>query len=286
MEQVTSTSGKSLTIVNCTGKPLVYGKDYWVAVIARDNASNYDKSFATCGPVRTYEDMNVTLDEGWNLKSVPKKLAASYDCPESVFGEGSTVLYWDGSCWQFPDTIDPCKGYWVYAKEPCTNNVKLKGMSSDCANPDVPASLTLTPGWHMIGHTSGYSAPWQMTLTSLSDSGNVLNGLLTVNSYKFSNLITYGGSEGWGGIIPENTDSMDTGDLQYMNGADSLPVRALQSGGYMVPGQGYWIFMKNGGAYASIENVYNPNIGQNTNNGTDNGDFPENFDPNDQSTWG
>ena len=96
-----------------SGKPLVYGKDYWVAVIARDNASNYNSAFSCVGPVQTYEDMEITLNEGWNLKSVPKSLVAS-TVRASVFGEGSTVLYWDGSCWQFPDTIEPCKGYWVY----------------------------------------------------------------------------------------------------------------------------------------------------------------------------
>lgn len=266
MELVESTSNTSLTIVNCTGKSLVYGKDYWVAVVARDNATNYDKCFSMCGPVQTYEDMNITLNEGWNLKSVPKSLAASYNCPETVFGKNSTVIYWDGSCWQFPETIEPCKGYWVYTKEPCTTNVKLKGMPS--GNPDVPSSLTLKPGWNMIGHTSTYCAPWNMTLSSLSDfSGNILNGILSVDSYKFSNLITYSNGEGWGGIIPEMTDSMSTGYPKYVSGTECLPVGALQTDGYMVPGQGYWIFMKDDGTYASIESVYNLNILQDTYSG-------------------
>ena len=268
MELVESTSNTSLTIVNCTGKSLVYGKDYWVAVVARDNATNYDKCFSMCGPVQTYEDMNITLNEGWNLKSVPKSLAASYNCPETVFGKNSTVIYWDGSCWQFPETIEPCKGYWVYTKEPCTTNVKLKGMPS--GNPDVPSSLTLKPGWNMIGHTSTYCAPWNMTLSSLSDfSGNILNGILSVDSYKFSNLITYSNGEGWGGIIPEMTDSMSTGYPKYVSGTEYLPVGALQTDGYMVPGQGYWIFMKDDGTYASIESVYNLNILQDTYSGNE-----------------
>jgi len=279
MEKVVSTSDKNLTIVNCTGKPLIYGKDYWVAVIARDNASNYEKSFSMCGPVQTYEDMDIMLDEGWNLKSVPRKLVESNACPESVFGNGSTVIYWDGSCWKFPDTIEPCKGYWVYTKEARLNSVKLKGMSSDSANPDVPPSLTLTPGWHMIGHTSTYAAPWQLTLASLNSFNSVLG-----SDYKFSNIITYGGSEGWGGIIPDASNNM-TGEVKYVNGTDSLPVAALQTDSYMVPGQGYWIFIKNEGIYASIENVYNPYVGQETDDDTDNGTLPDNFDPFDQSTW-
>jgi len=37
------------------GKCLVYGKDYWVAVIALDRAGNYADCFAVCGPVQKLE---------------------------------------------------------------------------------------------------------------------------------------------------------------------------------------------------------------------------------------
>jgi hypothetical protein len=37
----------------------------------------------------------------------------------------------------------------------------------------------------------------------------------------------------------------------------------------MVPGQGYWIFMKDDGTYASIESVYNLNILQDTYSGNE-----------------
>jgi len=232
------------------GKDLVYGKDYWVAVIARDNASNYNSDFSKCGPVQTYEDMNMTLEEGWNLKSVPKALVASKACPEDVFGDGSTVLYWDGSCWQFPETIEPCKGYWVYAKEPLMTSVKFKGMPNG-ANPDVPASLELTQGWHMIGHTKTSPVEWPTTLASLSDS--ILGTTISPN-FKFSNLITYSQDEGWGGIISDQYLNTNAGG-SYINSDDPMPVGALQSENFMVPGQGYWIFMKDKGTYASIENV-------------------------------
>jgi hypothetical protein len=146
--------GKSLfmNIGTYGGKPLVYGKDYWVAVISLDVAGNYDCNM--CGPVQTYEDMNITLDAGWNLKSVPKRLATFNADTCSAFGDDSTVIYWNGSCWEFPKKIEPCKGYWVYSPEACETNVKLKPMPIDSASPDVPPSLDLAPGWQMIGHTS------------------------------------------------------------------------------------------------------------------------------------
>lgn len=255
-QKLENSSVTDLCIEAIDGKDLVYGKDYWVAVIARDNASNYNSDFSKCGPVQTYEDMAITLEEGWNLKSVPKALVASNACPEDVFGSGSTVLYWDGSCWQFPETIEPCKGYWVYTEEPLITNVKFKGMSSNGANPDVPASLELTAGWHMIGHTSSYYAPWSTTLSSLND-------FEALGDYRFSNLMTYGSTEGWGGIIPSMSDSIignGSTSLQYISGTDPRPVGALQTDGCMVPGQGYWIFMKDKGTYASIENSYKPDL--------------------------
>jgi hypothetical protein len=226
------------------GKPLFYGKDYWVAVIALDRAGNYDDCFAMCGPVQTYEDMTITLDAGWNLKSIPKRPAAFNADTCSVFGKDSTVIYWDGACWQFPQTIEPCKGYWVYTPEACETNVKFKPMPISSATPDVPASLDLAAGWQMIGHTSTQPVHWSETLGSLQSDKIIAN-------YKFSNIITYSHNEGWGGTI-------NLGFLDLFTQPDSeipYPVETLESSGAMVPGQGYWIFMKEDGTYASIESV-------------------------------
>jgi hypothetical protein len=245
-----------LFIEEYRGKPLVYGKDYWVAVIARDDANNYNEEFSICGPVQTYEDMNITLEKGWNLKSVPKRLADFNEGPESVFGEGSTVIYWDGEYWQFPETIEPCKGYWVYSPEACITNVKFKPMSFDSTTPDVPASLDLPRGWQMIGHTSTKPAAWATSLASLRDE---------FIDYKVSNLITYSQNEGWGGIIPSmgpissmimQNESTPAGGEFFDDKLNPSPVKTLQYEGYMVPGQAYWVFVKNEGTYASIDSVY------------------------------
>lgn len=238
--------GKSLfmNIGEFNGEPLVYGKDYWVAVVALDRAGNYDKCFAKCGPVQTYEDMNLALDEGWNLKSIPKRLAKFNADTCSVFGKDSTVIYWNGSCWEFPKTIEPCKGYWVYTPKACENNVKFKPMSIDCTNPDVPPCLDLDCGWQMIGHTSTVPVNWAETLGSMK--GPLVD-------YKFSNLITYSHSEGWGGC------SVSLGLIDLLSAEEPeeipCPVEFLETDGLMVPGQGYWVFMKEDGTYASVESV-------------------------------
>ena len=248
MEKVKSTSDTSLHIEKYGGKPLEYGKDYWVAVIARDNLGNYNKCFvAICGPALTYEDMNITLDPGWNMKSVPKRLLESNSSPESVFGKNSTILYWNGTSWEVPKTIEPCKGYWVFSPEAFENNVKFKPMPSNNASDDLPVSLDLAPGWQMIGSTSMQPVAWSTTLASLKNSHT---------DYEFSNLVTYSHNEGWSGVIPElgltpmtdgNGSVTSNGDL--INDSDPRPVGMLQSEGMMIPGQGYWVFMSKEGTY-------------------------------------
>ena len=270
MKKVKSTSDTSLYIEECGGKPLVYGKDYWVAVISRDNAGNYNKCFvAICGPVQTFEDMNVTLDQGWNLKSVPKRLLASNASPESVFGKGSTVLYWNGKCWKSPETIESYKGYWIYSPEAFENNIKFKPMSFNNTTPDVPASLNLVPGWQIIGSTSTQPASWSTTLASLKDP---------IIEYKFSNLVTYSHHEGWSGTIPElglanmliGGGSATSGRV-LINYSGSGPAGTLQYKGMMVPGQGYWVHMNKEGTYDSIESVYDRQNSSESDGTVDNG---------------
>jgi len=59
MEKIGSTSDTSFYIDEYGGEPLADGKDYWVAVIARDNAGNYNNCFVSIyGPVQTCGDLN------------------------------------------------------------------------------------------------------------------------------------------------------------------------------------------------------------------------------------
>ncbi len=137
--------------------------------------------------------MNITLDQGWNMKSVPKRLLDIRFVSRIRFWQNSTILYWNGTSWEVPKAIEPCKGYWVYSPVAFENNVKFKPTSSDDASQDAPESLDLAPGWQMIGSTSTQPVAWSTTLASLNDS---------LTDYKFSNLITYSHNEGWNGIIP------------------------------------------------------------------------------------
>jgi hypothetical protein len=179
--------------------------------------------------------------------------------PESVFGKNSTILHWNGTHWDVPKTIGPCKGYWVYSPEAIENNIKFDPLWSNNTTPDVPVSLNLSTGWQLIGSTSTQPVPWSITLASLKDS---------LGNYNFSNLITYSHSEGWSGIIPEfglvnfingggpliSSESLINDSI---NDSDSGPAGALRYEGIMVPGQAYWVYMTNAGTYESIEGKLN-----------------------------
>ncbi|MGE5465449.1 MAG: hypothetical protein ACM3QR_00055, partial [Syntrophothermus sp.] len=252
MEKVKSTSETECLIEKYDEEPLDYGKDYWVAVIARDKSGNYNKCFiAVCGPVQTYEDMDIKLDAGWNMKSVPKKLLESNLSPKAVFGKNSTVLYWTGTAWEVPDSIEPCKGYWVYSPESFVNNVKFKPETSDNESDGLDESLNLSTGWHMIGPTSMQPEEWSTVLASLENSDN---------DYKFSNLITYSFKESWNGLnpvlgitFPANEDEPLPSSRALTNESEPSPVGMLQTEGIMVPGQGYWIYVDEEGIYTPSE---------------------------------
>ncbi len=58
MEKIGSTSDTSFYIDEYGGEPLADGKEYWVAVIARDNAGNYNNCFVSIyGPVQICGDV-------------------------------------------------------------------------------------------------------------------------------------------------------------------------------------------------------------------------------------
>ena len=179
--------------------------------------------------------------------------------PESVFGKNSTILHWNGTHWDVPETIEPCKGYWVYSPEALENNIKFKPISSNNSTPDVPASLNLSTGWQLIGPTSTQPVPWSMTMASLKDS---------LGNYMFSNLVTYSHSEDWSGTIPEfglinfitAAGPATSGEPlinDSINGSDFGPSGALRYKGIMVPGQGYWVYMTKAGTYESVEGKSN-----------------------------
>lgn len=70
MEKIGSTSDTSFYIDEYGDEPLKCGKDYWVAVIAKDKVGNYNNCFVSIyGPVSTFGDVPESLEEAFSETS-------------------------------------------------------------------------------------------------------------------------------------------------------------------------------------------------------------------------
>ncbi|WP_094228267.1 beta strand repeat-containing protein [Methanolobus psychrotolerans] len=212
------------TLWTIDGDDLTDGVDYYVAVAANDTLGNQNDTVVSFGPVKSYADMTLTLEQGWNLVSVPGRLDDS--STEDVFDD-RYVFYYDAAASQWdtdPDNIVPCRGYWVYSASADSVNLRFEYMPVDGSVPKIPPTQDLAAGWNMIGHTSADDINVTTSLTSITGS--------------YSNLLKYSGSAGWERYINEE----------------------LQDFTQMSEGEGYWIFMTEDKTYAAIDNYYENQI--------------------------
>ena len=162
-------------------------------------------------------DDNITLNNGWNLISVPKTLNGSTDA-WTVFNltVDDSVQYYDGSSWTtaLDQAIEPCKGYWI-RNDGTAKTVTLTYKTITGAA--IPPSIDLPAGWSMIGHTSTTPIAVNTALASISSS--------------YSMVLTSPSPGVWETYIPSSS---------------------IQDFTKMQPGQGYWIFMMESGTYAAI----------------------------------
>ncbi len=141
-------------------------------------------------------DYNITLGEGWNMVSVPKKLAPGYDTG-SIFGnvttEGRTIWEYDGSIHNWvpvhEDTrVLPLYGFWIYSKYLTTVPLKFD------PNPlQVPPTRKLVKGWELIGFTGTIPASARDTLISVRNNWTQAMGFNTT-AYQYDIQIINGGS--------------------------------------------------------------------------------------------
>ena len=201
------------------GNDIMDGVDYYVAVAANDTIGNQNNTVVSFGPVKPFPDMTLSLEQGWNLVSVPSRLDDS--SKTSVFG-GKTVWHYNAAAmnWSTPENIVPCRGYWVYSTTVDSVNLQFEYMPVDGSVPKIPPTQDLVEGWNLIGHTS-------------ADDINVTTSLSSITG-SYSNLLKYSGSAGWERYINEE----------------------LQDFTQMSEGEGYWIFMTEDKTYAAIDNYY------------------------------
>jgi outer membrane protein assembly factor BamB len=179
-------------------------------------------------PLHTYtpppSDYNITLGVGWNMVSVPKKLAPGYDTGsifKNVTTDGRTIWEYDGVIhnWVpvYEDTpVLPLYGFWIYSKYPTTVPLKFD------PNPlQIPPTRKLVKGWELIGFTGIIPASARDTLISVRNNWTQAMGFDNA-AYQY--------------------------DIQIINGGSG----PFSDGRLMNPTKGYWLFMTGPGDLAAI----------------------------------
>lgn len=167
-------------------------------------------------------DATISLEEGWNFVSTPKRLmdgantfAIFYD---NVGTAGHSILLYDGITQEWKaaasaDAFKPLDGVWVYANEACTVQLTFAQ-----GGPQVPPTKDLGMGWNAIGFTDTVPESAATTLLSLGDHWTTLIGFDAENQeYEVSIIRGASGRHG-----DERTMQPMQGYWVYMTDADTL----------------------------------------------------------------
>jgi len=100
---------------------------------------------------RTLDQIDIEMQAGWNMVSVPLGIFPSNAAPADVFPDADAVYTWNPETkyYETPTTIDPKKSYWVAITSPET--VTVSGI------PVTTWTDTLIAGWNMAGSVHGSS---------------------------------------------------------------------------------------------------------------------------------
>ncbi|MBP2145988.1 parallel beta-helix repeat protein [Methanofollis sp. W23] len=170
------------------------------------------------------EGMALTLHRGWNFVSVPRTLAPGNDTAEIFAGidsAGHSILTFDAATglWKTlgkNDTVRPLDGIWIYATQSTSTQLIF-----DPAKPETPPTKRLTEGWNAIGYSDTNPEPTRDALASVKDTWAILIGYdAESQAYEHSAI---------NGAVGSHTDT--------------LP---------MIPGKGYWLYVRADGTLAAI----------------------------------
>jgi len=116
----------------------------------------------------TPDSMDIPLETGWNMVSVPMEMFPSNSAPDAVFPGAVAVYTWNpvAKSYETPTSIVSEVGYWVAVTSDKTITVT--------GTPKTTWTSSLSTGWNMVGSIHG-STP---TVSSLVDdpTGSILDG--------------------------------------------------------------------------------------------------------------
>ena len=84
--------------------------------------------------VRTGRDYPISLNQGWNMVGVPFAFPVSWSEIDASGIQGETLYFYDGSGWESASTLEPFKGYAVFA----LSNTNLNIPSSEAGTTTKP----------------------------------------------------------------------------------------------------------------------------------------------------
>ncbi|HOB07226.1 MAG TPA: hypothetical protein PKH62_04085, partial [Methanoculleus sp.] len=164
----------------------------------------------------------ISLEEGWNFVSTPKRLMDGSDTFAAIYGSvdtaGHSILLYDGLTQEWKaaastDAFKPLDGVWVYANETCTVPLTFAP-----AGPETPPTKNLGEGWNAIGFTDTVPESAANTLLSLGDHWTTLIGF-DAGSQEYEVSIIRGATGRHG---EERTMEPMQGYWVYMTGARTL----------------------------------------------------------------
>jgi len=168
-------------------------------------------------------DATISLEEGWNFVSTPKRLAEDSDTFAIFFDAVDTadhsILIYDGLEQKWDDvastgSFQPLDGVWVYSNEACTVSLTFAPGS-----PELPPTKNLGKGWNAIGFSDTEPTSAASTLRSLGDHWTTLIGF-DAEAQEYGVSIIHGDSSDRHN--EERTMQPMQGYWIYMNGADTL----------------------------------------------------------------
>ena len=133
---------------------------YPIHLFASDRAGNEAVTTIKIAVVKQINTFQIKLSKGWNLISVPKRLAKS--AVKEIFADLpiEKVLTYVAGGWLEPEEIEPGPGYLIKANKECKLELKFQDYDPSI----VPLTIKLNQGWNLIGYVSPTLEP-MMPLT-------------------------------------------------------------------------------------------------------------------------
>jgi len=231
VDQFTGASG-SITVVSSTPyntwsfevDATDFSPDKYEVWVESISTGEFQCSYFNITPASSDPGSGITLFPGWNFISTPKRLSAGNNTAaifQHVDTAGHSIFAYDAGlgAWRnmaATDEVRPLDGIWIYANS--TASVQLDYDSGAAQTPPVKS---LSQGWNAIGFSG-------------LEQASARDALYAVRA-------------GWANVIGWDAEGQQY-ETAIVNGGSG----AFNDTRLMQPGQGYWLYMTDGGNLSGL----------------------------------